>query len=285
MKVVIVCGGQGSRIRDTSDVVPKPMLPIGEQPILWHIMKGYASYGFGDFVLCLGYKGWLIKEFFLNYQAMMTDCSIDLGRPSDIQWHNRVEEAQWRVTLANTGEHAMTGCRLWRVRRYLEADDHFCLTYGDGLADVNLDALVDHHKRSGLIATLTGVRVGGRFGELAMESNRVTAFTEKPIECAGRINGGFMIFDAKRVWDYLGDREDLILEREPLERLAADGQLGVFEHDGFWQCMDTPREYAALNDMWRLNQAPWKTWSDGRLGQSKDQERYGPLKMIQSAAG
>ena len=257
MKLVVLCGGQGSRIRDVSEAMPKPMLPIGGAPILWHIMKLYAAHGVTDFVLCLGYKGWAIKEFFLNYRTMISDCTVTLGRQSEIEFHDTPAEASWRVTLADTGEHTMTGGRVWRAKRYLQDEDHFCLTYGDGIADVDVTALMRQHIQSGLVGTLTGVRVAGRFGELQSDSNKITSFDEKPAVTSGRINGGFMVFDARRVWNYFDACDDLIFEREPLARMVADGQLGIYEHDGFWQCMDTPREYRALNDLWASGRAPW----------------------------
>jgi glucose-1-phosphate cytidylyltransferase len=258
--VVILCGGQGTRIREVSEVIPKPMIPIGGRPILWHIMKIYASHGFTNFVLCLGYKGWLIKEFFLNYRMMLSDITISLGRHSELEFHNNVEEAQWRVTLADTGENTMTGGRVRRIKEHLNGCSHFCLTYGDGVGDVDLGALLSHHLQSGLTGTLTGVRVAGRFGKIECVDCKITAFDEKPPMSADRINGGFMVFDANRVWDYFDDRSDLVLESETLSRLAADGQLGIFEHDGFWQCMDTPREYHLLNEIWESGRAQWKIW-------------------------
>ena len=260
MKAVILCGGQGSRIRDVSEAIPKPMLSIGGKPILWHIMKIYAAHGVRDFVLCLGYKGWLIREFFLNYLAMTTDFTLQLNRRREIQFHGDVEEADWRVTMVDTGDETMTGGRIWKIRKYVEDDPHFCVTYGDGVANVNIRALIEQHERSGLAATLTGVRVAGRFGELVSEGGRVVIFNEKPAVTAGRINGGFMVFDSKRVWDYFDDDPGAILEREPLMRLAAAGQLGVYEHEGYWQCMDTLREYIVLNDLWDKGQVPWKVW-------------------------
>jgi glucose-1-phosphate cytidylyltransferase len=223
-------------------------------------MKLYATQGFVNFVLCLGYKGWMIKEFFLNYRMMLSDFTVSLGRHSELEFHNDLDEARWQVTLADTGDETMTGGRLWRVRRYLKDCRHFCLTYGDGLADIDLRELFELHVSSGLVGTLTGVRVASRFGELECADCRITAFDEKPTTSAGRVNGGFMVFDARRVWEYLNDREDLVLEAHPLRKMAADGQLGVYEHDGFWQCMDTPREYHLLNEIWASGNSPWKIW-------------------------
>ncbi len=260
MKAVILCGGRGSRIRDVSELIPKPMLPIGGMPILWHIMKGYAAHGINEFVLCLGYKGWLIKEFFINYRAMISDFTITLGDRMDFEFHHQPVESDWKVTLADTGEETYTGGRLLGVRRYLEDEEHFCLTYGDGLADIDISGLVRKHHDSGLTATVTAVQLAGRFGEMAIEGERVVDFNEKPARSAGRISGGFMVFDNSRVWDHIEQRPDIWLEREPLQSLTAAGQLGVYRHDGFWQCMDTPREYDQLNEMWLEGGAPWKTW-------------------------
>jgi glucose-1-phosphate cytidylyltransferase len=260
MKVVILCGGQGSRIRDVSEVIPKPMLPIGGKPVLWHIMKIFAAQAFSEFVLALGYKGWTIKEFFLNYLPMTSDCTITLGRHSKVECHDDIDEGNWKVTLADTGENTMTGGRVWRIRKYVEHDDCFMLTYGDGLADIDLKGLLQQHYASGLVGTISAVRVEGRFGELQGEDGRVTVFQEKPAVSAGRINGGYMVFDSKRVWEYFDDSEDLVLERTPLERMVRDGQLGYYEHNGYWQCMDTMREYLLLNSQWEKGKAPWKIW-------------------------
>ena len=260
MKAVILCGGQGSRLRDVTELIPKPMVPIGSFPILWHIMKIYAHFGIRDFVLCLGYKGWKIKEFFLNFESMMYDCTLTLGNRDTLVFHNRTDESSWTVTLAETGEEAMTGARLWKVRQFLENEDHFCLTYGDGLANIDLGKLVEFHKAGGKIGTVSGVRPPSRFGEMIVEQKMVSFFNEKPNVGQGWINGGFMVFDAKRIWNYLWPDENLILESEPLPALAKDGQLSVYQHTGFWLGMDTPREYNLLQDMWRQGKAPWKIW-------------------------
>ncbi len=260
MKAVILCGGRGSRIRDVSELIPKPMLPVGGMPILWHIMKGYASHGVTEFVLCLGYKGWLIKEFFINYRAMISDFTITLGDRMEFEFHHHPVESDWKVTLADTGEDTYTGGRLLAVKHYLKGEEHFCLTYGDGVADVDVKALIQKHRDSERAATITAVRASGRFGEMSIDGDVVDRFIEKPTQTAGRINGGFMVFDNSRVWDYIERRPDIWLEREPLQSLTADRQLGVFTHDGFWQCMDTPREFDRLNEMWLAGDAPWKTW-------------------------
>jgi glucose-1-phosphate cytidylyltransferase len=264
MKAVILCGGQGTRIRDANELLPKPLLPIGGKPIVWHIMKGYAAHGVNEFVLCLGYKGWLIKEFFLNYRTMMADLTVHLGRnaavEAEILGGEWVED--WRVTLAETGEATQTGGRIAAIRRYVEGDDLFLVTYGDGVSTVDVRALVEFHRSHGRIATVTAVRPPGRFGELRLEDGRVVEFNEKPQATEGFINGGFFVFDAKRVWDYLRPDPAAILEREPLRRLAADGELKAFEHTGYWQPMDTSREYGLLNELWASGRAPWKIWSD-----------------------
>lgn len=257
MKAVILCGGRGTRIRDISEVVPKPMLTIGEKPILWHIMNWYAGYGITDFVLALGYKGWLIKEYFLNYQAMTSDFTISLAQHHQIAFHNHTQESDWRVTLVDTGEHTMTGGRICRLRRYLEGEEHFCLTYGDAVADIDIGKLVEQHQQSGLTGTLSAVRVGGRFGELQADGARVTGFEEKKAVTAGRINGGFMVFSTERLWAFMPCSDDLVFEQGPLQEMVRAEELGCYLHDGNWQCMDTPREYALLNDLWDSGAAFW----------------------------
>jgi glucose-1-phosphate cytidylyltransferase len=260
MKAVILCGGQGTRIRDASELLPKPMLPIGGKPIIWHIMKGYAQHGVRRFVLCLGYKGWLIKEFFLHYRAMTTDVTLTLGRHDSLVFHGRHDEEDWEVTLAETGESTMTGGRIAAIRRYVEDDEQFLLTYGDGVSDVDIGKTLAFHKQSGKIATVTAVRPPGRFGEMRIDAGAVTEFNEKPQASEGFINGGFFVLDARRVWPYVGDNSQTVFEREPLQRLARDHQLAAFPHTGFWQPMDTAREFGLLNDLWAAGKAPWKTW-------------------------
>ncbi len=260
MKAVILCGGQGTRIRDASESVPKPMLPIGGKPIVWHIMKMYARHGVKDFVLCLGYKGWVIKEFFLNYKAMTADLTVTLGQHGAVEVLGRHDEEDWRVTLAETGEETMTGGRVAAVRRYLEGDEPFLLTYGDGVSDVDIGASIAFHRQHGKVATVTAVRPPGRFGEMVIGGGRVTEFNEKPQAAEGFINGGFFVLDGRRIWKYLGEDRRTILERQPLQRLAGEGELVAFAHTGFWQPMDTTREYGLLNDLWASGKAPWKTW-------------------------
>ncbi len=263
MKAVILCGGQGTRIRDANEVLPKPLLPIGNKPIVWHIMKSYAVHGVKDFVLCLGYKGWLIKEFFLNYRAMTADLTVNLGRSGGVEIHNGNGFQDWSVTLAETGDATQTGGRVAAIRRYVESEEFFCVTYGDGVSDIDVSKLIAFHLSHRKIATVTAVRPPGRFGEMLIGNAAVTRFNEKPPQAEGYINGGFFVFDAKRIWDYLPNRQDLILERDPLCRLAEDGQLMAYSHCGFWQPMDTSREYLQLNEMWASGHAPWKTWSGG----------------------
>jgi glucose-1-phosphate cytidylyltransferase len=262
IKTVILCGGLGTRIGDASERIPKPMLPIGGRPIVWHIMKGYAEHGFKDFVLCLGYKSWSFKEFFINYQAMRSDLVVDLTKSGSVEYLRGPQE-DWRVTLADTGETAMTGGRVSAVRRYVDDDEHFMLTYGDCVGDVDLQKLLAFHRGHGRIGTVTAVRPPARFGELELnDRGGVKEFSEKPQVSQGLINGGFFIFDTQRFWDYLPTDPSTVLEREPLQRLAKAGELMAFEHSGFWQPMDTLREYKVLNDMWATDRAPWKTWHD-----------------------
>lgn len=260
MKAVILCGGQGTRIRDANEALPKPMLPIGGKPIVWHIMKSYAAHGFCDFVLCLGYKGWVIKEFFLNYRAMTNDVTVHLGREQGVEIHGHHQEENWSVTLAETGEDTMTGGRVAAIRPWVQNDDLFMLTYGDGVSDVDIGQLVEFHRSHGKIATVTAVRPPGRFGEMSMTDNLVREFNEKPQSAEGFINGGFFVFDTKRVWDYLEGGPSEVFEKEPLRKLAADGQLVAFHHTGFWQPMDTYREYMLLNELWASGKAPWRQW-------------------------
>ena len=261
MKVAILCGGRGTRIREVSDLIPKPMVAVGGRPILWHILKIYSAYGFNDFVLLLGYKGEVIREFFLNFAAHTADVTVDLSRTDAgrLTFHGSQREP-WKVTMVDTGEEAMTGARLWRARRYLEDDETFMATYGDGVGDVNIGDLLSYHRSRGKSATLTGVRPPGRFGELQIEKGLVARFNEKPQVQGGFINGGFFVFQRSIFDTYLNDQENLILERQPMERMAVDGNLAVFEHQGFWQPMDTPREYQLLNELWYTAQPPWKCW-------------------------
>ena len=256
MKVVVLCGGLGTRLREETEYRPKPMVEIGGRPILWHIMKLYAHGGFSDFVLCLGYRGNMIKEYFLNYEAMNNDFTICLGPQSKIQFNAVHEEQGFRVTLADTGLSTMTGGRVKRIQKYI-GDDTFLLTYGDGVADLDIARLVDFHRSHGKLATVTAVSPSSRFGVLEMNKNRVMSFLEKP-RTEGVASAGFFVFNRK-VFDYLGG-DDCTLEREPLERLAREGELMAYKHEGFFFAMDTYREYEYLNQLWSSGQAPWKVW-------------------------
>ncbi len=258
MKAVILCGGKGTRMRDASEALPKPLLPIGGKPMVWHIMRHYAKFGIKDFVLCLGYKGEKFKEFFLNFHTQMYDFTLELNNPGQLSYHDEFCEFDWKVTLCDTGEDTMTASRLRKVRRFLENEDDFCLTYGDGLSDVDINALLAHHRRQGCVGTLTAVHTRGRFGEVLIEEGRVCHFNEKPYQSRERINGGFMVFDSRRIWDYIDASDDRVLETDLLMPLMRQGQLAAYTHDGFWQCMDSPREYDLLNTMWNDGEAPWK---------------------------
>lgn len=260
MKTVILCGGYGTRIRDVSDDIPKPMIPVGNLPVLWHIMKYYATYGHKEFILCLGYKGKVIKDFFLNYEAYTRDFTVTLGTEQSLDFHNLHEEIDWRVTLAETGPETMTGGRVARVQDYIGDDEQFFLTYGDGVSDVNLEALLSFHQKHGRTLTLTGVRPPGRFGEIvADEAGIITEFNEKPQATGGRISGGFFVCN-RTIFSYLTPEENLVFEQEPMKALTRDKELAVYEHDGFWQCMDTYRDWQLLNGLFEKGEAPWVVW-------------------------
>lgn len=252
-----MCGGLGTRLREETEFRPKPMVEIGGRPVLWHIMKTYAHHGFRDFVLCLGYRGTAIKEYFLNYEAMNNDFSICLGQKSQIRYHGLHTEQGFSVTLADTGIDCMTGGRIHKIARYVDADT-FLLTYGDGVSNVDIRNLVEYHKSHGRLATVTTVSPISRFGMLDLdESDRVNAFTEKP-KIDGWMSAGYFVLDRK-VFDYLGG-DECIFEREPLEQLAREGQLMAYRHPGFFYAMDTYRDYLYLNDMWNAGKAPWRVW-------------------------
>jgi glucose-1-phosphate cytidylyltransferase len=261
MKVAILCGGRGMRFREVSDVLPKPMALIGNRPILWHIMKIYSVYGFNEFVLLLGYKGDYIRNFFLNFAAVTNDITVDLSRndPDRVAFHSQSAEP-WRITCVDTGEDAMTGARLWRARKYLEPEGIFCATYGDGVANIDIPALVQFHKSHGKVGTLTGAHPPGRFGDLVLKGDKVVKFNEKPEFSGGYLNGGFFVFNASIFDRYLNNQENLILEREPLQRMALDGELMIYKHDGYWHHMDTPYEFEVLNNVWKTGKVPWKIW-------------------------
>jgi len=255
MKAVILAGGLGSRISEETVVRPKPMVEIGGKPILWHIMKGYSAAGIHEFVVCCGYKGYIIKEYFANYFLHMSDVTFDMQTNVMEVHHKHVEP--WRVTLVDTGEHTMTGGRLKRVRSYVDAAD-FCMTYGDGVSDIDIKELVHFHARSGKLATITAVQPPGRFGTLDVQGDMVRSFVEKPHGDGAWINGGFFVLSPK-VLNYI-EGDHTLWERNPLERLAADGELSAFTHRGFWQPMDTLRDKNLLEDLWHSSRAPWKVW-------------------------
>lgn len=257
MKAVILAGGFGTRLSEETIVKPKPMVEIGGKPILWHIMKIYAAHGVNDFVICCGYKGYLIKEYFANYFLHMSDVTFDMSNNS-MEVHQRSAEP-WRVTLIDTGEDTMTGGRLKRVAAYLKDEDDFCLTYGDGVSNINVKKLIEFHRSHGLQATLTAAYPPGRFGALDIHADqRVTSFQEKPKGDGGLVNGGFFVLSPK-VLDLI-ENDQITWEREPLETLAQSNQLKAFAHEGFWQPMDTLRDKLYLEELWQSGKAPWKVW-------------------------
>ena len=255
MKAVILAGGLGTRISEETHLKPKPMIEIGGKPILWHIMKLYSHHGINDFIVCCGYKGYLIKEYFANYFLHMSDVTFDM-RTNSMQVHERHAEP-WQVTLVDTGEDTMTGGRLKRVRSYLN-DEDFCFTYGDGLSDVDISALVAFHDRQGRLATLTATQPPGRFGALNLDGERIVSFQEKPQGDGGWINGGYFVLSAKVIDRIAGDTT--LWEREPMESLAKQGEFSAYFHKGFWQPMDTLRDKNLLEELWASGKAPWKVW-------------------------
>ena len=257
MKAVILAGGYGTRISEESSVKPKPMVEIGDKPILWHIMKIYGSYGINDFIICCGYRAHVIKEYFANYYLHCSDVTFDL-RNNEMQVHNNGAES-WRVTLVDTGDGTMTGGRLKRVREFI-GDETFCFTYGDGVTNVNISDVIDFHKDQGTLATLTAVQPPGRFGafRLGANNNRIPSFKEKPDGDGAWINSGFFVLEPG-VMEYIDD-DSISWEKQPMERLAAEGRLAAFRHEGFWQPMDTLHDKNVLEDLWQNGQAPWKVW-------------------------
>ena len=258
MKVVILAGGYGTRISEESHLRPKPMIEIGGNPILWHIMKHYSHYGFNEFIICCGYKGYMIKEYFADYYLHRSDITFDFTENNKMTIHSNVAEP-WKVTLVDTGIDTMTGGRLKRVQKYI-GDETFMLTYGDGVSDINITNLLEFHKQNNKIATLTAIQPGGRFGVLDIDDDNttITSFAEKSKEDGGWINAGFMVLESG-IFDYIkGD--DTFLEKEPLESLAKDRMLNAYKHNGFWQCMDTQRDKGLLEQLWRENNAKWKVW-------------------------
>ena len=260
MKVVILCGGFGTRLREETETRPKPMVEIGGKPILWHIMKTFAYHGYRDFVLCLGYKSEVIKNYFLNYEQLNNDFTVELGT-GKVEVHNQHDEHGWRITMVETGFNTMTGSRLKQVEKYIDGD-RFMLTYGDGVTDLNITELVKFHESRGKIGTVTGVSPPSHYGELGISGDRVVSFREKPDARDSFISGGYFVFN-REFLDYLSPDESCVLEREPMERLAEDGQLSVYSYNGFWQCMDTHRDYLFLNELWDQGRAQWNVWDVG----------------------
>ncbi|MHB8519337.1 MAG: glucose-1-phosphate cytidylyltransferase [Limisphaerales bacterium] len=257
MKVVILCGGLGTRLREETEYRPKPMVPIGGRPILWHIMKYYAHFGHKEFILCLGYKGEVIKDYFRNYHWNTSDVTLRLGRSPKIVYHTQHDEEDWTVTLVDTGQETQTGGRLRRALPFVDSDT-FLFTYGDGLTNSNLQESIAFHQAHGAIASVTAVKPTGRFGELAIDGQTIVAFREKPDQERAFVSGGYFVLN-KGIGGYLDD-DSCVLERGPMEKLAREGQLKAYCHLGFWQCMDTYREQELLNKLWQTGQAPWKVW-------------------------
>ncbi len=265
---MILCGGKGTRLRDVTELLPKPMVPIGAQPIIWHIMRGYAAFGVRRFILCLGYKRDSFVDYFLNFHAYASDVTVQLGRHHGVKYHDRAVEADWEVTLANTGIDTMTGGRVAIASKHLKRTDRtFFLTYGDAVSDIDIAASLDFHRRSGKLITVAAVHPEGRFGEMRLRGGRVHGFEEKPAHVEGYINGGFMVLEKSFIPRYLAADKDLFLEQAPMRRAMADNQMAAFPHEGFWQCMDTPREYQLLNELWEGGAAPWTArWrTDGAM--------------------
>jgi glucose-1-phosphate cytidylyltransferase len=255
MQVVILCGGKGTRMREETEFKPKPLVEVGGMPILWHIMKIYSQYGFKEFVLCLGYKGAMIKEYFMHFQWLANDFTLKLNRGERKVTHHVHELDDWTITFADTGLETETGGRIKKIEKYIKGDDFF-LTYGDAVADINIHALKDHHRKMDRIATITGIHPPSRFGILEVEGGVTKSFLEKPT-LAGLINGGFFVLNRK-IFDYLD--ENCVFEQEPLRSLASKDQLSVYEHRGFWQCMDTFKEVEAFNKQWEEGKRPWVVW-------------------------
>ena len=255
IKVCILCGGLGTRLKEETEYRPKPMVKIGNKPILWHIMKIYSHYGFSEFVLCLGYKGEMIKEYFYNYEVLNNNFTVELGQHNKIEIHDGHDENGWRITLVDTGERTLKGARLKKIEKYIDSDI-FMVTYGDGVANIDINKLVDFHKSHGKIATLTGVMPPSRFGTLSVKDNQVVEFSEKPQTSDGLINGGFFVFN-KEIFDYLDTDDSCDLEIGVLDKLGDEGELMVYKHNDDWVCMDTLRDMEYLNALWSSNKAFW----------------------------
>lgn len=258
MKVVILAGGLGSRISEESITKPKPLIEIGGKPIIWHIMKLYSKYGLNDFIICCGYKGYMIKEYFVNYSLHTTDISVDV-RSNKIKVYKKKTEP-WKVTMVDTGEDSLTGDRIRKIKNYIDGD--FCLTYGDGLTSVNIKNIISFHKKQKKLATVLAVKPSGRFGAIDLDGNLVKKFIEKPKGDGGWINGGFFVLN-KKVFKYL-DKKNCIWEKKPLEKISFDKQLNAYKFDGFWFAMDTLRDKNYLDKLWNANKAPWKTWDENK---------------------
>jgi len=256
-KIVILAGGMGMRLREETEYKPKPMVQIGPHPILWHIMKIYMRSGFNEFIVCLGYKGEMIKDYFLNYEAINNDFTLEYGEPSKIHIHRSESQDNFKITLVDTGANTMTGGRIKQIERYIDGEN-FMMTYGDGVASINVSDLYKFHMSHGKLATVTGVHPESRFGELVIKDGLVADFYEKPQITDGYINGGFFVLN-KKIFKYIG-KEDCFFEREPMKELTKDKELKVYNHDGFWHCMDTMRDVNQLNELWESGKAPWKTW-------------------------
>jgi len=256
--LMVLCGGKGTRLRDVTELLPKPMVPVGEQPIVWHIMRSYAAVGVRRFILCLGYKRESFIDYFLNFHAYAADVTIQLGRKDTITYHDQVVEADWEVTLANTGIDTMTGGRIAIASKHLkDTDQTFFLTYGDAVSDIDIAASLKSHRCSGKLITVAAVHPEGRFGELHLHDSSVKGFLEKPARVDNYINGGFMVVEKAFVSRYLTDAKDLVFEQAPMCRAMSEDNMNAFRHEGFWQCMDTQREYQLLNDLWKSGNAPW----------------------------
>lgn len=259
---MILCGGQGTRLREVTEVLPKPLVPIGEHPIVWHIMKSYAAFGVNRFILCLGYKREEFIDYFLNYHNRVNDITVNLGENNSVKIHAKDHYENWQVTLANTGMETKTGGRVVLASKYLEDDDEdFFLTYGDGVADLDVLKELEFHRQKKKLLTCIAVHPAARFGELVLDGEQVLRFAEKPAHSAGYINGGFMVMNKRFIGTYLAGKKDRFLEMEPMDEVVRDGQMVAFRHSGFWQCMDNPREYQLLNELWKKDKAPWtKYW-------------------------
>jgi glucose-1-phosphate cytidylyltransferase len=258
MKVVILCGGLGTRLREETEYRPKPMVNIGNKPILWHIMKLYSYYGYNDFILCLGYKGNIIKEYFYNYEILNSDFTLELGRRNSFEIHDSHSEAGWKITLADTGERALKGARLKKIEKYIDSDN-FMVTYGDGVANININDLVKFHKKHNKMATLTGVMPPSRFGTLSLNNNMIEKFMEKPQTVGEYVNGGFFVLN-REIFEYLKTDDSCDFEIGVLDKLAEKRELMIYRHSKEWMCMDTLRDVEYLNNLWSSNRAFWKIW-------------------------